>query len=112
MKKIILINTLSSLILMVFIAGLSTCTYPAYALPAHPHGESSLVTRSHLSAQTAHKAVFCCVPFGYAPVMASLEGDTFACAGFLDGRLTNPLQSCRPHLVMNGKTSNHLRSQP
>lgn len=84
---------------------------PSYALNAHPHGESGLVTRIHLSAQP-RQAVFCCVSFGYVPVMAKLEGDTFACAGFLDGRFTNPLQSCHPHLVMSGETSNHLGVTP
>ena len=110
MKGLIIKNTALCLALIVGISALSTCTHPAYALPAHPHGESGLVTRFHLSAQTAPKAVFCCVSFGYAPVMARLGGDTFGCAGFLDGRLTNPFQSCHPHLVMNGETSNHLRS--
>jgi hypothetical protein len=85
--------------------GLSTCSHPAYALPAHPHGESGLVTRTANGTYAASSAAFLCASFGYAPVMARLEGDAFARAGLHLHRLTNPLQSCRPHLVMSGKTS-------
>lgn len=35
--------------------------------------------------------------------MAELERDTLACVGSLCCLSTNPLQLCRPHLVVNGK---------
>lgn len=101
-------TTLQSGLLMVCIMALSTCTNPAYALPVHPHGESGLVTRSNLGTYAAFSAAFLCASFGYAPVMARLEGDTFACAGSLGYRLTNPFQSRPPHLVMSGETSTSL----
>ena len=77
----------------------------AYSNTVHPHGESSLVTSNHQSVQTAPNAVFLCVPFGYASFMVRLNGDTFECASFFDDLLTNPVQSNRPHLVMNGSAS-------
>ena len=77
----------------------------AYANGVHPHGELALVTSNHQSVQTAPNAVFLCVPFGYASFMVRLNGDTFECASFFDDLLTNPVQSNRPHLVMNGSAS-------
>lgn len=45
----------------------------------------------------------------HSHVMAKLEGDTFECAGILLHLLTNPLQLCHPHLVMNGKAPNLVK---
>lgn len=108
MTALILKNTAFSLALIVLIGGLSQCSQSAYAVPAHPHGESGLVTSNYQSAQP-RQAVFLCVPFGYAPFMVWLNGDTFACAGFFDGLLTNLIQSNHPHLVMNGSTSLNIK---
>jgi len=77
---------------------------PAYALTAHPHGESGLVTSDSL-AHTPRLAVFLCVPFSYAPFMVWLNGEAFAPASDLENLLTNPVQSNHPHLVMSGSTS-------
>lgn len=38
-------------------------------------------------------------------VMAKLEGDTLACASYLDYWSTNPFQLCHPHLVVTGIAS-------
>jgi hypothetical protein len=76
--------------------------YPAFAAT---HCQSGLVTSKHTSARRRNDAVFLCVPFGYSASMVRLDGDTFACAGFLCDLLTNPVQSNHPHLVMNGSTS-------
>ena len=83
---------------------LSSAVNPAYALTAHPHGESGLVTSDSL-AHTPRLAVFLCVPFSYAPVMVWLSGEAFAPASDLENLLTNPAQSNHPHLVMSGSTS-------
>ena len=83
---------------------LFSSTKPAYALTAHPHGESGLVTSDSL-AHTPRLAVFLCVPFSYAPVMVWLSGEAFAPASDLENLLTNPVRSNHPHLVMSGSTS-------
>ena len=82
MFTLIMRKIVTCLAIMLGLLVLSTCTQPSYASSAHPHGESGLVTRSTQDAQAVFKTALCCVSFGYAPVMARLEGDTFACAGF------------------------------
>lgn len=108
MMALLIKNTALCLALMIGISALSTCSQPAYASPTGPHGQSGLVTRSNLGTCAAFLAAFLCASFGHARVMARLEGDAFARAGSLGYRFTNPLQSCHPHLVMNGKTSTNL----
>lgn len=100
---------LNSAINFVVIVGgcfaLSLCSNSAYALPVQPHVGSGLVTSNQLAHKPRLNAVFCCVPFGYAPAMVRMNGDTFEYASFLIDLLTNPVQSSRPHLVMSGSTS-------
>ena len=102
MTALIIKNTAFGLVL---IGGLSQCSQTAYAPHARPHGESGLATRTANGTYAAFLAAFLCASFGYAPVMARLEGDTFACAGLHLHRFANPLQSCHLHLAMSGKTS-------
>ena len=85
----------------------------AYPSPVQPHVGSGLVTSNQLAHKPRLNAVFCCVPFGYAPAMDRMNGDTFEYASFLSDLLTNPVQSSHPHLVMNGSTSfNRLGVRP
>lgn len=87
------------------IKGLFSAAHQAYALLAHPHGESGLVTSDSIAHIPRLHAVFLCVLFSYAPVMVWLNGEAFAPASFLWSLLTNPVQSNHPHLVMSGSTS-------
>ena len=105
MMALLIKNTALSLALIVVIAGLSTCTYPAYALPAGPHGRSGLVASDSLAHTPRFNAVFLCVPFGYAASMVWLNGEAFAPASVLTSLSTNPIQSNRLHLVVSGSTS-------
>ncbi len=100
---------LNSAINFVVIVGgclaLSLCSNSAYALPVQPHVGSGLVASDSVAHKPRFNAVFCCVPFGYAPVMVRLNRDTFECASDLRNLSTNPVQSSHPHLVVSGSTS-------
>ena len=86
---------------------LASCNKLSYAQSVHPHGESGFAASNHTSAQTAPKAAFLCVPFGYATSMVRLNGEAFAPASSLCDLSANPVQSNHPNFAVNGSASNH-----
>ena len=75
----------------------------AYAPLAHPHGEPSLAASSHISAQTAPKAVFSCVQSS-STSMVRLDGAySYALGSYVTSPPTHPVLP--PPLRMNGETS-------
>ena len=85
--------------------GLSLCMNPAYASAVQPHAGLILADQVNKGAQPP-KRFFLCVTSAYAHPMVRLEGDTFACAGFLCCLSANPLQPYHlNHLAVIGKAS-------
>lgn len=105
MMALLIKNTALSLALIVVIAVLPTCIYPAYALPVGPHGQPVLADRQANGTQPAPFAAFLCASFGHARAMARLRGETVRSAGLHLHRSANPSQSCHPYLAVSGKTS-------
>jgi hypothetical protein len=85
--------------------GLSTCTYPAYALPVQPHVGLALVGYESKGTQPAPNAVFLCAEsFGVRPSMVKLKGTRSRVpVSFCTGRPT--LSALPPYLVVSGKAS-------
>ena len=94
-----------SLIILVCLIAVASCSKPTYASSVHPHGELALVGYKNRGAYSPLRAFFMRSISMRSHVMAKLERDTFECAGFLCFQSTNPFQLCHPHLVVNGKAS-------
>ena len=84
------------------IAALSNSSYASHV---PPHGELALAGYNLQGTQSAPIAVFLCVLSMRSHVMAKLEGDAFARAGYLVSQSANPFQLCHPHLAVNGRAS-------
>lgn len=100
------LKVLDYLLLAILIGAvtLASCNKLSYAQSVHPHGELALVGYKLQGAQS-ERAFFVRNLSMQSHVMAKLEGDAFARAGYLVYQSTNPLQLCHPHLVVNGKAS-------
>ena len=101
------LKVLDYLLLAILIGAvtLASCNKLSYAQSVHPHGELALTGYQVSGTQSAPIAAFLCEFSMQSHVMAKLEGDAFARAGYLVYQSTNPLQLCHPHLVVNGKAS-------
>ena len=94
-------------VLLTIIVGavtLASCNKLSYAQSVHPHGELALAGYKLQGAQS-ERAFFVRNLSMQSHVMAKLEGDAFARAGYLVCQSANPFQLCHPHLAVNGKAS-------
>ena len=100
------LKVLDYLLLAILIGAvtLASCNKLSYAQSVHPHGELALAGYKLQGAQS-ERAFFVRNLSMQSHVMAKLEGDAFARAGYLVCQSANPFQLCHPHLTVTGKAS-------
>jgi hypothetical protein len=92
-----------SLITLVCLIAVASCSKPTYASSVHPHDELALTGYKYTSTYSPLRAFFMRNISMRSHVMAKLERDVFERAGFLCCQSVNPFQLCHPDLTVIGK---------